>query len=122
MTCTEKYNYTYSLYLYSLTTPEDDDAMLLTDAFIMFLSFATFGCIPIIVFFIGPFNFTTDHNLFIASTILSMSILFALGVMKSTFSSANWLYSGLESLLLGLLCTALSYAVGASVMEVISYL
>lgn len=103
-----------------LQLPDDDDAMLLTDAFIMCVSFGLFGCIPIAVFCLGIWGITSQHHLYIISLSISLLLLAILAIIKSTFSSATALHSVVEAICLGVVCSALSYAVGAGVMNLIS--
>eukprot|EP01038_Epipyxis_sp_PR26KG_P007404 gene7404-10093_t len=105
-----------------LQLPDDDDAMLLTDAFIMFLSFALCGAIPLFFFTMGPLELMNDNQLYTIASLSSIIILFVLGVVKSTYSSANWLYSGLESMILGIICCTVSYFLGATVMDLIAFI
>jgi len=102
-----------------LQLPEDDDAILITDAIVMFISFAVFGSIPILIHCLGSLNILTDETLFVISMSLSMSIMFILGSVKSSFSSANWIYSGFESLIIGILCAVVSYLIGATLVNMI---
>jgi VIT1/CCC1 family predicted Fe2+/Mn2+ transporter len=99
----------------------EDDAMLLTDAFVMFLAFASLGIVPLIVFAAGPLNIFSDEDQYTASVVLSLVVLFVLGSLKSKFGSGNWLYCGFESLALGGACAGVSYFVGESIMKFISY-
>lgn len=105
-----------------LQVPNEDDAMLLTDAFIMFLSFAALGICPLIILCLGPMNLFSDQDLFYIAIFISLVILFILGSMKSSFSTSSWIYSGLESLILGAICSFLAFFVGASVINVIAYI
>lgn len=102
-----------------LQPPEDDDAMLLTDAFVMFLSFAIFGTLPVLIYGIGGYFYSASENSFLTAEISSLAILFGLGIMKSSFSSAHWLYCSFESLLLGILVSVVSYFIGSQLSIVI---
>ena len=99
----------------------DDDLTLLVDAFVMFLSYAGFGSIPLIVYCLGPIyaESMTPRELFISSTIITGFCLFILGSAKSAFSSAPMLYSAFESLIFGIVSAAVAFGVGASVYNLV---
>lgn len=99
-----------------LQVTDDDDTVLLTDAFVMFASFACIGSIPISLYCLGPIGIMQEHDLFILTASLSLITLCLLGVIKSTFCMASPWYSAFEALVHGLVCAGFSYAVGASVL------
>jgi len=68
-----------------LQIPDDDEALLLKDSFIMFVSFAGFGLIPLLVYFLSPLHLVEEDYLFFLSASLSACILFILGSTKSLF-------------------------------------
>ncbi len=68
-----------------LHPPEENDSILILDAFIMFISFSGFGSIPILAYLLGPLNNFSDHYLYIISCIITGLSLFLLGCVKSTF-------------------------------------
>lgn len=91
---------------------EENDASFLTDALLMFLSYVCFGAIPILLFCLGSVGFTSSRELFLVSAGSSLLVLCLLGVVKSTFSASSWVSSALEALLVGLLCSTVSYVLG----------
>ena len=99
-----------------LQLPEDDDALLITDAFVMFVSFGAFGALPVLLYCVGTLGLLSEQNLFLLSTSISLAILLVLGVIKSTFSASNWIFSAMETLFVGAACSAMSYFVGAELM------
>lgn len=103
-----------------LQLPDDDDAMLLTDALIMCLSFGLFGCIPLGIFCMGPWNITSQENLYVIAVSVSLVLLCVLAAIKSSFSSATIMHSAVEAVSLGAVCCGLAYAIGAGVMHVLS--
>ena len=103
-----------------LQLPEDDDASLLTDAFVMAISFALIGCLPLLTYFLGLISTFKDDELFVIGSVLSALLLFALGSMKSCFSSVLWVLSGFESLAMAAVCAAAAYGVGSGIRSVIS--
>ena len=98
---------------------EDNDALLISDSFLMFLSYGSFGAIPIMIYALGALNVVTDKDLFVLSISVSFAILIFLGFMKSGFSSAHWLYSSLETLTLGIVVSSVAYLVGAGMVHII---
>lgn len=95
-----------------LQLPSDDDASLLQDAFVMFLSFTGIGSIPLLLFMLGPFKILSNHDMFIYSSMLTVIVLFVLGASKSNFSSVSWFVSGFETMCIGSVCAAFAYGVG----------
>ena len=67
--------------------PVDDDASLISDAFVMFFSYTFFGFIPISVYLSRLVNSLSDHNLFVASSLAVVVTLVVMGFLKSTFST-----------------------------------
>jgi len=103
-----------------LKLPNENEAALLKDAFVMFLSFLIFGLFPLFPFFLGPFGIMEDNNLIKTSLLFTGVSLFSLGAFKSTFSSSShWLSSGLESFCLGSVCALIAFSVGDSVNQFI---
>jgi VIT1/CCC1 family predicted Fe2+/Mn2+ transporter len=100
--------------------PEDDDAMLLTDAFIMCISFGFFGIIPLGTFCLGPLGLESQHTVYVLSISISLFLLCILATIKSSFSSATSLHAAIEALCLGIVCSALSYAVGMGVKSMLA--
>ena len=95
-----------------LQLPSDDDASLLQDAFVMFLSFTGIGSIPLLLFMLGPLKVLSNHDMFIYSSIITVILLFVLGASKSNFSSVSWFVSGFETMCIGTVCAAFAYGVG----------
>ena len=96
-----------------LQIPEGDDAELLSDAFVMFLSFCLCGALPIIFYVLGYLEVFSEHDLFILSSSFSLFVLLILGMVKSTFSSASVFYSAFEALSMGIIAASISYVAGA---------
>ncbi len=64
---------------------EDTELSLIQDGLIMFLSFASFGVLPLIPFCLGPYHLLPEENLSIISVGSTLLLLFFLGCVKSTF-------------------------------------
>jgi len=97
-----------------LQLPEDNDAVLITDAFVMFISYAGFAAIPLFIYMLAPVILFTDQTLFTVAIVLALVVLFVLGSAKSYFSggSVSWIYSGFEAIAVGVTTSAVSYFVG----------
>lgn len=101
-----------------LTLPDEDEASLLKDAFVMFMSFLLFGSFPLVPFVLGPLGLMKMDSIVTVAFLFTGISLFSLGAIKSSFSSSShWLSSGLESLCLGSACAGISYSIGAAVDE-----
>jgi len=72
-----------------------------------FCLFALGGCVPLLSFF-----FATSTRAVIASAILSLAALFAIGLMTSFFNGRSPLFSALRQMTIGAAAAALTYAAG----------
>lgn len=99
----------------------EDDAMLLTDAFVMFLAYVCMGVIPLLSFAAGPLNLLSEENQYFVSAAGSIAILFVLGSLKSRFGSGSWFYCGVESAALGAICAIIAYLLGDAIFRAIAY-
>jgi len=70
-----------------LQPPEDDEITLLLDAFVMFISYAGLGTIPLITYCLVPSNLSnlSQKDLYVSSAFLTGLSLYILGSIKSTF-------------------------------------
>ncbi|RYY83694.1 hypothetical protein EON63_10655, partial [archaeon] len=84
-----------------LQLPDDDDALLITDAFVMCMSYGVCGCIPLGVFGVAGYVIHNDYQLYIISVCLSLSLLCLLAIIKSSFSSATAMHSAIEAVSVG---------------------
>ncbi|HEX5966593.1 MAG TPA: VIT1/CCC1 transporter family protein [Pyrinomonadaceae bacterium] len=71
-----------------------------------FTAFLICGLIPLL-----PYLFSITDSLFV-SVALTGIVFFAIGSIKSRWSTSSWWYSGLITLLVGGIAAALAYAVG----------
>ena len=99
--------------------PEDDDAVLLTDAFIMSMAFACFGSLPLIVYCFGQWDIADDKNMFYFAVLITAVLVFMLGSTKSSFSSVFWVYSGVETLLVAAATSGVAYALGSVIVKIL---
>jgi vacuolar iron transporter family protein len=98
---------------WGLQLPEDDDAKLLTDAFIMAIAFAVFGCIPLLAYCFSPWSVMDDLSTFYAAAIIAGVLIFFLGSMKCSFCTVFWIYSGLETIFVAGAASGLAYLLGS---------
>lgn len=105
-----------------LKVPEDDYIMeSFKEGVIMFLSFAFFGSLPLLGYVIIPMYFTgLNDYLFETACVITGVVLFIMGSIKSAFSSSNWVYCGLETLVLGGACATIAYTVGQTIDDLVS--
>lgn len=104
-----------------LQLPDDDDALLITDAFVMCMSYGVCGCIPFGVYAIAGYLMpSNDYQLYVIAVSLSLAVLCLLAIVKSSFSSATAMHSAIEAVSVGAVCSALAYAVGAGLREVVA--
>ena len=99
----------------------EDDAMLLTDAFVMFLAYVCMGVIPLLSFAAGPLNILSEDSQYFVSATGSLVILFILGSLKSKFGSGSWFCCGVESAVLGAICAIIAYLLGDAIFRAIAY-
>jgi len=101
----------------------DEDENTVKDGFVMFLSFAFFGFLPLIGYVIMPLMFPdiefTEHELFFLACGVTAISLFALGAIKANFSHVWWFKSGTEMLLLGSACACIAYTAGFAVQALV---
>ncbi|MGB7319696.1 MAG: VIT1/CCC1 transporter family protein [Planktotalea sp.] len=71
-----------------------------------FVAFLIAGMVPLLPFVFGM------QNAFATSTVLTMTVFFAIGAYKSKWSLDPWWRSGLETFLIGGAAAAIAYGVG----------
>ncbi len=80
----------------------------LEDGFATFISFGIFGFIPLIPFVFGA---SSEHS-FLISSIGTAAAFFLMGSLRRLILKKNFFMLGLETLLVGGLASAISYALG----------
>jgi DNA damage-binding protein 1 len=98
-----------------LQVPEDDHVReSVREGFIMFASFATFGALPLLGYVVIPAAFPGlgEGALFVSACVVTGTVLFFMGCIKSWFSTQHWFRCGAETLLLGGACATVAYTVG----------
>lgn len=88
--------------------PEARGERPLRNSVITFFSFIIAGAIPVFPF-LGYFS---GGNNFFYSSLLSLFVIFIIGVLRAVFTKKNWFLSGLEMLFLGALAASVAYGVG----------
>ncbi len=78
-----------------------------------FSAFAICGMVPILPFLWG---FRSGFEI---SCVLTGAVFFAIGAVKSVWSTSGWLRSGLETLLVGALAAILAYGTGVILKDVV---
>lgn len=79
----------------------------LKSALVVFLSTLIGSIIPLI-----PFMFLPVGNAIVASLILSVGVLFMVGVVKAKLTVGNWFKSGLELALIAMMAAVVGYLIG----------
>ncbi|KAM3144160.1 hypothetical protein pb186bvf_003622 [Paramecium bursaria] len=86
------------------------------DAIVTFFAFTLFGLMPILPYIVG-YAADLKENLFPVSIAMTGGFLFILGVSKAQFSYQSWIYSGMETLIIGSCAAAASYLIGMAFGE-----
>ena len=97
--------------------PPSPNAQAFKDGVAMFCAFAAFGMLPMVGFVAaGAMAPSLDESslLSVACTVAS-ALVFALGAFKARFHDKQYLRSGAETLVLGLVCAAVAFCVGRAV-------
>jgi len=77
-----------------------------------FISFVLVGFIPLFAYTFSPILHLSEKTAFTATSFATLSALFLVGMIKSKFSTRNWLVSGLETTLIGGVAATIAYFVG----------
>ncbi|CAM9231413.1 unnamed protein product [Pylaiella littoralis] len=97
-----------------LQVPTGDDDDTVKEGFVMFLSFAFFGAMPLLGYVIVPLikPDSSPGILFTVACIVTAATLFGMGAIKSQFGTRHWCTSGTEMLFLGGSCALLAFEIG----------
>lgn len=98
-----------------LQVPDKDHIQeSIREGLVMFASFATFGALPLLGYVVIPVAFPhlDQSSLFLSACIVTGTVLFFMGSIKSWFSTQHWFRSGMETLLLGGACATVAFTVG----------
>lgn len=77
-----------------------------------FISFALIGFIPLFAYTFSPILQLSEKTAFTATSLGTLSALFLVGMVKSKFSTRNWLVSGLETAFIGGIAASIAYLIG----------
>jgi vacuolar iron transporter family protein len=77
-----------------------------------FIAFVAVGCVPLLAFILQFINPHAMTHPFQWSFFLTAVVFFGIGAVKSRFVEQSWLWSGLETLLVGGSAAVLAYAIG----------
>lgn len=108
----------------SVTEESESEGSLLSDVFVMFLSYVVFGSLPVLVFFLGLIIDPSieEAQLYIIALILSILVIFTLGALKCLLAECNWVVSAAEVAIMALFvallsCTTTYYSLGLLSMK-----
>lgn len=90
----------------------EDDEPPLKSALVTFVSFVTFGLVPLLSFVAAEFLPGLKQQTFPIAIGLTAGTLYLLGSLKTRFTDIPWWKSGLEMLLVGGLAATASFVIG----------
>jgi VIT1/CCC1 family predicted Fe2+/Mn2+ transporter len=90
----------------------ESDESPLKNALVTFVSFFSFGFIPLIVFISAYFLPGVNEESFLFASILTGAALFILGALKVRITEKNWFVSGIEMFLVGSIAAVAAYGIG----------
>lgn len=90
----------------------ESDESPLKNALVTFVSFVTFGFIPLIIFIIAYILPGLSRHTFLLASVLTGTALFVLGALKVRITEKNWFLSGFEMFLVGSLAAVAAYGIG----------
>ncbi len=82
------------------------------NAVVTFLSFFSFGLVPLLAYVAARAVPSLQVSTFLAASVLTAATLFALGAIKVRITGKNWVKSGLETLAVGGLAAGAAFLVG----------
>lgn len=102
------------------TSLDDDDASLLTDGFVNVLSYASIGCLPLLVFCLATRTGASDRDLYYVGLSVAAAVSFVLGTVKNHFVfHSYWWYLGLEAAAVVCVCAGVSFSVGSAISAIV---
>lgn len=90
----------------------ESDESPLKNALVTFISFLTFGFIPLIIFILAHILPGFGRQTFLMASILTGIALFVLGALKVRITEKNWFLSGMEMFFVGSLAAMAAYGIG----------
>ncbi|MDK2844999.1 MAG: vacuolar iron transporter family protein [Enterococcus sp.] len=82
------------------------------NAMVTFASFFSYGLVPLLAYVFAAFIPGIINYSFILAGVLTGTMLFSLGAIKSRVTQTSWVRSGLEMLVVGGLAAVFAYVVG----------
>ena len=95
-----------------LGIPESDESPL-ANGTVTFLSFATFGFVPLVAYVLTQL-FSMQGSPLALAAVLTGVTLFALGTVKVRVVRMHWLRAGIEMLVIGGVAAGAAYGIGAA--------
>lgn len=77
-----------------------------------FLSFVLIGFIPLFSYLLKPLTSLSNNHTFVLTSFLTLAALFFVGTVKSRFSAKSWIYSGLQTSIIGGAAASIAYFTG----------
>jgi len=90
----------------------ESDESPLKNALVTFVSFISFGFIPLVIFILAYILPELSKQTFLMASILTGIALFVLGALKVRITGKNWFLSGMEMFLVGSLAAVAAYGIG----------
>ena len=90
----------------------ESDESPLKNAVATFISFGSFGFVPLLAYVLSHFAGDLQPMTFGVACVLTSLTLFALGALKVRITGRNWLLSGLEMLVVGGIAAVAAYGIG----------
>ena len=90
----------------------EDQTSPLKSALVTFISFNLIGFIPLLAYVISYFSESFKSGTFTLSIILTSAAFFLVGSVKGRIVGKRWLFSGIETLLIGGAAAVIAYYVG----------
>ncbi len=97
---------------HELDTIEEEDKSPFNGAISTFISFIFIGSIPLLLYIFQIFVPILENYSFLGSSILTLSALFTVGLVKSQFVEQSWLRSGFETMFFGGMAASIAYLIG----------
>lgn len=79
-----------------------------------FAAFVICGLVPLLPYLNG------SQDAFVTASVMTASVFFAIGAVKSRWSLQSWWWSGLETFLIGTVAAAAAYGIGAGLQAYIA--
>jgi len=95
-----------------LQLPEDNDVHIIADTFMLVLSYAVFGFLPLSPLFFGARDNLSSEEVYPLTIILIFVLLGILGALKSSYSVVTWWNSAVETIVVGVVIAVVAFSTG----------